>query len=110
PLCRRISVVLDNPPPTGHDSARQILRRLFHHMTTRHRMLLALILLTAVVLGGTLGFHIIEGWSLFDGFYMTLTTMTMIGRGEAQPLSHAGRIFNSFMIVAAVLAGGFVIA
>src|SRR5208282_6326696 len=36
--------------------------------------------------------------------------MTMIGRGEAQPLSHAGRIFNSFMIVAAVLAGGFVIA
>ncbi|MGA2510738.1 MAG: potassium channel protein [Candidatus Acidiferrales bacterium] len=79
-------------------------------MTTRHRMLLALILLTAVVLGGTLGFHIIEGWSLFDGFYMTLTTMTMIGHGEAHPLSHSGRIFNSFMIVAAVLAGGFVIA
>ena len=58
----------------------------------------------------TVGFHVIEGWSWFDGFYMTLTTMTTIGYGEIHPLSHAGRIFNSFMIVAAVLAGGFVIA
>ena len=79
-------------------------------MTTRHRLLLALILLTTVVLGGTLGFHVIEGWSWFDGFYMTLTTMTTIGYGEIHPLSHLGRIFNSFMIVAAVLAGAFVIA
>ncbi|MGA3293715.1 MAG: potassium channel protein [Candidatus Acidiferrales bacterium] len=79
-------------------------------MSTRHRLQLALILLTAVVLGGTLGFHILEGWSWFDGFYMTLTTMTTIGYGEIHPLSHAGRIFNSFMIVASVLAGGFVIA
>ncbi|MGD0956216.1 MAG: potassium channel protein [Candidatus Acidiferrales bacterium] len=79
-------------------------------MNTRQRLLLALILLTTVVLGGTLGFHLIEDWSWFDGFYMTLTTMTTIGNGEIHPLSHAGRIFNSFMIVAAVLAGAFVIA
>jgi len=79
-------------------------------MTTGHRLLLALVFLTAVVFGGTVGFHVIEGWSWFDGFYMTLTTMTTIGYGEIHPLSHAGRIFNSFMIVAAVLAGGFVIA
>ena len=80
------------------------------HMTTRHRLQLALILLTAVVVTGTAGFHYLEGWSWFDGFYMTLTTMTTIGSGEIRPLSHAARIFNSFMIVAAVLAGGFVIA
>lgn len=79
-------------------------------MTTRHRLQLALILLTAVVVTGTAGFHFLEGWSWFDGFYMTLTTMTTIGSGEIRPLSHAARIFNSFMIVAAVLAGGFVIA
>jgi voltage-gated potassium channel len=79
-------------------------------MTTRHRLRLALILLTAVIVTGTAGFHYIEGWSWFDGFYMILTTMTTIGYGEVHPLSHVGRIFNSFMIVAAVLAGGFVIA
>jgi len=79
-------------------------------MTTRKRLQLALTLLTAVVVTGTLGFHIIEGWSWFDGFYMTLTTMTTIGYGEVRPLSTAGRVFNSVMIVCAVLAGGFVIA
>ncbi len=79
-------------------------------MDTRQRLLLALILLTTVVLGGTIGFHFLEGWTWFDGFYMTITTMTTIGYGEIHPLSHAGRIFNSFMIFGAVLAGAFVIA
>jgi voltage-gated potassium channel len=79
-------------------------------MTTRTRIRLALILLSCVVLLGTIGFHIIESWDWFDGFYMTLTTMTTIGYGEIHPLSHVGRVFNSFLIVAAVIAGGFTIA
>ena len=58
------------------------------------------ILLLLVI--GTLGFHFIEGWPFFDGFYMTLTTLTTIGYQETHPLSHAGRIFNTFMIVAGV--------
>jgi voltage-gated potassium channel len=58
------------------------------------------ILLLLIV--GTLGFHFIEGWPLFDGLYMTLTTLTTIGYQETHPLSHAGRVFNIFMIVAGV--------
>jgi voltage-gated potassium channel len=79
-------------------------------MTLRHRLLLVLILPTVVVAAGTTGFHYIENWSWFDGFYMTLTTMTTIGYGEIHPLSHAGRVFNSFLIVASVLAAGVTIA
>jgi voltage-gated potassium channel len=79
-------------------------------MSTRTRLRLALVSLSIVIAAGTLGFHFIERWSLFDGFYMTLTTMTTIGYSEVHPLSHAGRIFNSFLIVASVLAGGFTIA
>ena len=30
---------------------------------------------------------------------MSLTTMTTVGYGEIHPLSHAGRVFNSFLIV-----------
>jgi voltage-gated potassium channel len=30
---------------------------------------------------------------------MTLTTMTTVGYGEIHPLSHAGRVFNSFLII-----------
>jgi len=78
-------------------------------MTTRIRLRLALISLTIVVAAGTAGFHLIEHWSWFDGFYMTLTTMTTIGYGEIHPLSHVGRIFNSFLIVASVLAACFTI-
>jgi voltage-gated potassium channel len=78
-------------------------------MSTRLRLRLAVISLSIVVAAGTIGFHVIERWSWFDGFYMTLTTMTTIGYGEIHPLSHVGRIFNSFLIVASVLAAGFTI-
>ncbi|HXJ16923.1 MAG TPA: potassium channel protein [Candidatus Polarisedimenticolia bacterium] len=79
-------------------------------MSIRSRIRLALIFLCCVVAAGTSGFHFIEGWSWFDGFYMTLTTMTTIGYGEIHPLSHIGRWFNSLLIVAAVIGSGFTIA
>ena len=63
--------------------------------------ILFLALLT-LILVGIAGFHFMEGWSWFDGWYMVLTTITTIGYGEVHPLSHAGRIFNSFIIVTGV--------
>ena len=51
---------------------------------------------------GTAGFHFIEGWPWFDGFYMVVTTLTTIGYQEVHPLSHAGRVFNVFVILAGV--------
>jgi voltage-gated potassium channel len=48
---------------------------------------------------GTTGFTLIEGWPLFDSFYMTLTTMTTVGYREIRDLSHTGRIFNVFVII-----------
>jgi voltage-gated potassium channel len=78
-------------------------------MSIRVRLRLALISLSIVVAAGTVGFHLVEHWSWFDGFYMTLTTMTTIGYGEIHELSRAGRIFNSFLIVGSVLAAGFTI-
>jgi len=47
---------------------------------------------------GTVGFSVIEHYPLFDAFYMALITMTTVGYSEIHPLSHAGRIFNSFLI------------
>ena len=58
--------------------------------------------LVALVLIGMAGFHYLEGWSWFEGFYMVLTTITTIGYGEVHPLSHTGRIFNTFVIIAGV--------
>jgi voltage-gated potassium channel len=58
--------------------------------------------LLCVVIIGTTGFHLIEHWSWFDGFYMVLTTLTTIGYQEVHPLSQVGRYFNVGIILAGV--------
>jgi voltage-gated potassium channel len=63
---------------------------------------IVLVALIALMLIGIAGFHYLEGWTWFEGFYMVLTTITTIGYGELHPLNHAGRIFNSIIIVAGV--------
>jgi len=60
------------------------------------------VLLLLVMAIGTAGYHYIEGWPWFDGFYMVVTTLTTIGYQEVHPLSHAGRVFNIFVIFAGV--------
>jgi voltage-gated potassium channel len=73
-----------------------MLRRLLR------RILLIVGMLTFVLLVGTLGFRHIEGYPWFDAFYMTLTTITTVGYAEINGLSHAGRVFNSFLIIVGV--------
>ncbi len=61
------------------------------------KILSAALVLVAIM--GTVGFHYIEHWSWFDGFYMVLITLTTIGYQEVHPLTQAGRYFNVFVIV-----------
>jgi voltage-gated potassium channel len=58
--------------------------------------------LLCVVVIGTAGFHYIEHWSWFDGFYMVLVTLTTIGYSEVHQLSQVGRYFNVGLILAGV--------
>src|SRR5678816_2370733 len=67
------------------------------------RILLVLALMSSLVILGTLGFHLVEGWNFFDGFYMTIMTLTTVGYGEVHPLSTAGRV-----VAAALMMGGVV--
>src|SRR5580700_427849 len=67
------------------------------------RLLLIALAMAATLAGGTLGFVLIEHYPLFDAFYMTLTTVTTVGYGEIHTLSHAGRVFNSFLILFGVV-------
>ncbi len=64
----------------------------------RNRLILIAAALLAILSGGTLGFIFIEHYPPFDAFYMTLITVSTVGYMELHPLSHAGRIFNSFLI------------
>ncbi|MBI2804102.1 MAG: potassium channel protein [Planctomycetes bacterium] len=56
-----------------------------------------------LVLGGTLGYHVIEeDFTLFDSLYMTVITLSTIGYGEVHPLSDRGRLFTIFLILGGV--------
>jgi len=71
-------------------------------MRTLANLKILLAAMLVLMLAGMAGFHLIEGWTWFDGFYMVLTTFTTIGYQETHPLSHAGRLFNSALIVVGV--------
>src|ERR1700745_887657 len=68
------------------------------------RFILLAALLGFSLVAGTAGFVLIEGYPWFEGFYMALTTITTVGYQEMRPLSHAGRVFNSFLILFGVSA------
>ena len=65
----------------------------------RFRLILIACAITVTVAFGTLGFIFIEHFPPFDAFYMTLITISTVGYAEIHPLSQAGRIFNSFLIL-----------
>ena len=63
------------------------------------RVYYAVILLALIVVGGTLGFMIVEGWSLLDSFYQTIITISTVGFGEVHDLSKPGKLFTAFLII-----------
>jgi|SRR5215472_2236782 len=56
---------------------------------------LALMLLSTI---GTIGYHVVEGWSWLDSLYMVVITFSSIGYGEVHPLTRAGREFTIVLI------------
>jgi voltage-gated potassium channel len=62
------------------------------------RLLVAAILLISVIAIGTAGYAVLEGWSPFDAFYMTVTTITTVGGGEPRPLDVAGKWWTIIVV------------
>lgn len=58
------------------------------------------LLLSLLLLFGSTGYMVIEGWPFFDGFYMTVITITTVGYGEVRTVSEPGRIFTVFLVFA----------
>ncbi len=62
-------------------------------------LLVPLCLFFALLLSGTVGYMIIEGFSFFDALYMTVITIGTVGYMEVEPLSTAGRVFTIIIII-----------
>ncbi|UCG85276.1 MAG: potassium channel protein [Gemmatimonadota bacterium] len=65
------------------------------------------ILLLAITLSGTVGFMVLEGWNAVESLYMTVITLSTVGFSEVRPLSSAGRLFTTALIVAGVASVGY---
>jgi len=55
-------------------------------MNAARNALQILYLLLFIIFTGTLGYHFIEEWSLFDSLYMSVITLATVGYGETHPL------------------------
>lgn len=67
-----------------------------------HGLRLALALFLAILAGGTAGYMLVEGWSLWDAFYMTVITVATVGYREVHTLSFAGQVFTVVLIFGGV--------
>lgn len=64
------------------------------------RVRLALVLFFLVIVGGMIGYSMIEGWSLWDSLYMTIITVSTVGFREVGRLSPVGQAFTLLLIIA----------
>ena len=71
-------------------------------MERKSHFTFSLILTAALILIGTSGYMIIEGWPVSDAIYMTIITLATVGYGEVHQVSGVGRIFTIFLIVSGV--------
>jgi voltage-gated potassium channel len=63
---------------------------------------LAIALFLSIVAGGTVGYVVIEGWTPWDAFYMTVTTIATVGFREVHELSWPGQAFTIVLIFGGV--------
>ncbi|MDP8241112.1 MAG: NAD-binding protein [Candidatus Hatepunaea meridiana] len=70
---------------------------------------LASLILSAILVGGTLGFVLIEDWSILDSLWMTVITMSTVGFGDVVPPDSIGRILTIAIIISTILVGGYAV-
>lgn len=76
-------------------------------MAPARKLQLALLIMLIVVLGGVIGFSILEKMGPLDALYMTAITLSTVGFGEIVPLHTGGRIFVIILIVIGVASATF---
>ena len=56
-------------------------------------------LLAVVIFIGVAGYMLIEDFDFVEALYLTVITISTVGFGTIHPLTHAGMIFTSFLII-----------
>ena len=81
------------------------LRNMFKDQ--RYRALLLWV--AFLLLGGTIFYHHVEGWSWLDAFYFCVVTLATVGYGDLSPTSTVTRLFTVvFVLIGIGILLGFV--
>lgn len=60
---------------------------------------MVVIAFVAVVLSGTIFFHLVEKWRWLDSIYFVIVTMSTVGYGNIVPETDSGKVGNMVLII-----------
>lgn len=75
-----------------------------------YRFMIPLFLLVLLIIIGTIGYVVIDDYTWFNAFYMTIITVATVGYGEVEPLSITGKIFTSFLIITSFITFAYAVS
>ncbi len=78
------------------------------NVSLRKRVTYVLGLFAVLVMVGTFGYMLLEGWPLHEALFMTIITISTVGYGEVIPLSPRGEYFSIILILLGVGSGAYV--
>lgn len=65
---------------------------------------LTLLTIISTIIIGTIGFMVLEGFSLLDSLYFVITTLTTVGYGDIFPITPYGKVLVVIIILVGVLS------
>lgn len=63
---------------------------------------IGVVMVSLIIVAGTLGYIYLEGYSPIDAFFMTMITISTVGFEVVQPLSEVGKLFTIFLILSSL--------
>ena len=74
------------------------------------KLIFAILLMFMSILLGSIGFHVIEGYTWIDSFFMAVITISTVGFATIDPLEPMGKIFASLYIILNLVIFAYVIS
>lgn len=68
-------------------------------MNSRRRIIFSVCQVLFFLVAGTVGYVILEHYTVLEALYMTVITITTVGFGEIHALSDIGRVFTIFLLL-----------
>jgi voltage-gated potassium channel len=71
-------------------------------MNQNRHLIVSITLSIGILIVGTTGYMIIEGWRFLDALYMTVITISTVGYREINQIGDVGRVFTILLVAIGV--------